>query len=109
MLELIATVIFAILIAFFAIQNSVPVNIHLNSYNLVGIPLYLVVLVSVLVTLLFSWIIFLVNSLSSSFAILGKNNSIKDVKRRNLDLAKKVHDLEIENAKLKGQTEVRKY
>ena len=54
MLELIATVIFAILIAFFAIQNSVPVNIHLNSYNLAGIPLYLVVLGSVLVTLLFS-------------------------------------------------------
>lgn len=106
MLELIITIIFGIAIAFFAIQNGGLVTIHLSSYNIPGIPLYLVVLGTVLLTLIFSWIIFLVNSVGNAFVMRGKNNTLKQEERSNRELKKKVHELEIENAKLKGKTEM---
>lgn len=106
MLELIISIIFGIAIAFFAIQNGGLVAIHLSSYTIPGVPLYLVVLGSVLLTLIFSWIIFLVNSVGTAFTIHGKNSSLKTELKENRDLRKKIQQLEVENARLKGRTEV---
>jgi uncharacterized integral membrane protein len=100
MLAIIFTVLFSVLVAYFATQNTTTVTLHFVSYSLTGIPIYLLVLASLLGGLLFAWILHLLNSISSSFALRGKNKTIKKGKVENLELTKKVHQLEIENTKL---------
>ncbi len=103
MFLLIATIIFAAVIAFFATQNAGPVDLHMSSYRISQIPLYWVVLGSVLLTLIFSWIMLLIDSISSSFALHGRNNAVKQLKKDNENLVKKIHQLEIENARAQGK------
>ena len=99
MFLLIATIIFASAIAFIATQNAGPVDLHLSTYHLINIPLYWIVLGSVLVTLIFSWIISIINSISSSFVLHGRDNTVKQLKKENGELTKKVHQLELEIAR----------
>ncbi len=102
MFLLIATIIFAGAITFIAVQNAGPVDLHLSTFHIVGIPLYWVVLGSVLLTLIFSWIMLLINSISSSFVLHGRDNTVKHLKKENVDLKKKLQLLEIENARAQG-------
>lgn len=105
MFLLIATIIFASVITFFATLNAGPVDIHLKILELTNVALYWVVLGSVLVTLIFSWIVSLITSVSSSFAMHGKENIVKQLKKENEALTEKVHQLEVENARLQGKKE----
>lgn len=107
MFLLIATIIFAGIIAFFATQNAGPVDLHLGKYNLASVPLYWVVLGSVLATLIFSWVMFLMNSISSSFVLHGRNNSLKKLEKENEKLTEKIHKLEIDNARIQEKQEKR--
>jgi hypothetical protein len=99
---LIATIIFGGAIAFFAIQNAGPIDLHVNGFHLTT-PLYWVVLGSVLLTLIFSWIVSLFNTISSSFLLHGRDNTVKQLKKENADLTKKLHQLEIDNARTTGE------
>lgn len=103
MLSLILAVAFAILVATFAVQNRNFVDVRFGTYLLTGVPVYLLVLLSILSTLLFAGILFLANNVSSFFTIHGKEHSIKERSHENEKLVQRVHDLEVENAKLKEQ------
>ena len=102
MLAVIITIIFAILVAFFATQNTASVVINFSQYSK-AVPIYLVVLLSILVGFMFAWILHLMDATASFFALLGKNNAIKKEKKANSVLAKKVQDLEIEKTKLETE------
>ena len=102
MFLLIAIIVFGGAITYFAVQNTETVNIHLSTIQLTDVPLYWIILVSVLATLLFSWLIILLNSLSSSYAMRGKNNTVTQLKKENEELTKKVHQLELINARKEG-------
>ena len=110
MLSLIASVVFGIVVAIFAVQNRGFVDIHFGGYGISGVPLYLLVLGTVLVTIIFAAILYFVHSVSSSFALMGKSSSLRKMYDENKRLTSKVKDLEVENARLKGQeqTTVRK-
>jgi len=99
MLAIILTIIFAILVAFFAIHNTTSVIINIPQYSW-SVPLYLVVLLSILVGFVFAWILHLMNAFASFFTLRGKDNVIKKEKKANTELASKVRDLEAEKAKL---------
>lgn len=103
MLVLIVTVIFGLGIAYFATQNTTTITIKLAGYTLTDLPLYVMVVGSLLVGLLFAWIINLVSSISSSLTIHGKDKTIKEAKKTIADLTKKVHELELENTQLKAE------
>lgn len=109
MISIIFTVLFAILIAIFAVQNRNFVDIRFGSYLLSGVPLYLVVLITILLTLIFSAILYFINSVFTSIAFWGRERSFKkhenEERRENEMLEKRVHDLEAENARLKEQKE----
>jgi uncharacterized integral membrane protein len=94
-------VLFGILSAFFATQNASYVTIALASYTFKNVPLYLVVLISLLLGLLLSSLISVVNALSSSLTIHGKNVKIKETKQTLADVTKHIHQLELENERLK--------
>ena len=105
MLTLIILVLFGILTAFFATQNTALVTITLASYTFKGIPLYLIVLASLLLGLVLSSLLSLANSIVSSFTIRGKDVKIKETKQTVTELTKRIHQLELENEHLKTKEE----
>jgi uncharacterized integral membrane protein len=104
MVAIIITLIFAIGVAFFATQNTASVVIHISEYSR-SVPLYLIVLVSVLVGFVLAWILHLLDAFASLFALRGKDSTIKKEKKTNLELTKHIHQLELENTKLAAKEE----
>lgn len=98
MLAVILTIIFAILIAMFATQNTSSVVINVYQYE-TALPLYLIVLLSILVGFVFAWLLHLMDAFASLFASRGKDQVIKKEKKTNEELKNKVRDLETEKAK----------
>lgn len=103
---LIVTLVFGLLIAFFASQNTDSVSLHFLQYSLQEIPIYIVVVGSLLVGIFTSWIISLVNEIGAGVTIWGKDKTIKEKDRQSIDLTKHVHQLELENEKLKTKLHV---
>jgi uncharacterized integral membrane protein len=104
MVLIILTTIVAILGAVFATQNTAQVAISLGAYHYTHVPLYLVVLVSILVGVVFSCVAYYVTLFSSSLTIRGKESALTDVRRENIEIAKKLHQVEVENAELKAKS-----
>ena len=86
--------------------NFAPVTVNLGSYVLSNIPLFYVIVGSVVFGLLVSYLVHLISSVSTYFAMRGKNNQLKKEKEYVLELTKRVHQLEIENEKIKHEPEV---
>ncbi len=100
---LILLVLFGIIAAVFATQNSTVVPITVLGYSIRQIPLYLVVFGSLLIGFLLSFVISIVNSIFTSFKLHGKDVKIKETKKTVVDLTKRNHELELEITKLKEQ------
>ena len=102
MFAVIITIIFAIGVAFFATQNTVPVALNFFHYNM-SVSLYLVVLTSILLGFIFAWLLHLMNAFTSLYALHGKDNEIKKEKKVNTELTNKVRNLEVERSKLEKE------
>lgn len=110
MVSLIVIFLFALGVSYFAIQNTTAVPIIFANSIFQNVPLYFIVIASVLVGLILASLISSIDTLSAYMKLRGKDNRIHNDEKVIDDLQQKVHDLEIENAKLKGgfdQTEVR--
>ena len=103
MLTLVITVILGLGFALFATQNTNPVSIYIGSNSISDIPLYLVILLSILLPLLVSGFIYLLRSLSSSLTLSEKEEDIKKTKQELAEVTKQAHKLELENTKLKAE------
>ncbi len=101
MITLVMLVLTSIIAAFFATQNTALVSLTLGKYHLVGVPMYLIVLGSLLIGLLVSAIINWVNTLAASLEIHGKDSKIRESKKTVAELMKQVHQLELENTEYK--------
>lgn len=55
---------------------------------------------ALLVGLFFAWILSMVKGIGTGFALRGKDGKIKAGNKENEELTRKIHQLEIENAKL---------
>lgn len=96
-------------IAYFATQNTSLVTLHFGPYTLLNIPLYLVVTATLLLGLLLAWIFSLVNSLSSKITLHGKESKIKAAEKTIVELTKQIHQLELENVRLKEKSGEEEY
>lgn len=83
-----------------------PVTINLGLYTFSGIPLFYVIVGSLVVGLGLSYIIYLVHSISTALKLRGKDHEIKKDKDEILELTKRVHQLELENEKLKHSAKI---
>lgn len=101
---IILAVIVGLGIGYFATQNITLISLYFGSYVTPNIPLYLVVIGAVLLGLLLAWIFSLVNSLSSKITLHGKDNKIKEEERTIAELTKEIHQLELENTRLKERS-----
>ncbi len=100
MSTLIILVLFAIVVSYMAIQNTVMVTMSLVGYSF-STHLYLIILGSLLVGFIIAGVISSINSMFSAFKIMGKNKTINTSQKEIDELKEKIHHLEIENAELK--------
>lgn len=105
MLSLLILIIFGLGMTFFATQNTGSVHILFGNYVLYGIPLYIVVIGSLLLGIFASWLISLVDAFSSTLTLHWKDSQIKNAYKTIETLRKEKHDLEIENSRLLVMTE----
>lgn len=103
MATLIVTLLFGLIIAYFAIQNTAVISLNFLNFTMPGIPTYIVVVGALLVGLLLSWILSLLNDIATGFTIRGKDSKIKDYSKENAELLKINHQLELENTRLKAE------
>jgi len=100
MLVLILFLVIGSALVYISKFNFTPVSVNLGFYSFSDIPLFYVIVSSLLFGLVLSYLAYLVHSISNSFTIRGKNNEIKKNKEEVLELTKRVHQLELENEKL---------
>lgn len=100
MLILILSLIVGSLLVYISKYNFQPVSINLGFIAFSAIPLFYVIIVSLVIGLVLSYLVSLVQSISTSFILHGKNVEIKKNKDQVLELTKRVHQLEIKNEKL---------
>lgn len=100
MLTVILLVILALGFSYFSAFNSQLATITIPGYAQLEIPLYILMGITLILGLSFFWIISLVDSLSYTMKLRGKEHTIKDAKATIHDLTHRINQLEIENAKL---------
>ena len=101
MLILILLLVIGSMLAYLSHNNLTPVSVNVGSYVLANVPLFYVIIGSLIIGLGLSYVINLVHSISSSLALRGKEKEVKKNKNEVLELTKRVHQLELENEKLK--------
>ena len=104
MLELILLLVVGSGLVYISKFNFVPVSVNLGMYTISDIPLFYVIVGSLVIGLVLSYLVYLINAISISFVLKGKDKEIKKNKDEVLDLAKRVHQLELENEKIKNGT-----
>src|SRR5437899_337352 len=96
MLSFIIVLLLGLGIAFFAGQNTQTVTIALGNYTLPQAPLYVIIVGSLLVGFIISWVVSLVDGLFTTFVIHRKDNVIKVSQKEVARLEQKTHGLEME-------------
>lgn len=94
MAALILLILFGLGFALFATQNTGSVHILLGSYIFNNIPLYVVVIGSILLGVFISWLINLVEEFSLFFTLQMKDNMLKKSQQT-------IEELQRENSELK--------
>lgn len=82
-------------------NNLMLVSLYLGPYVFSNIPLFYVIIGSLLVGLGLAYLLYLVNSIFTAFSLRRKDKKIKQAKNEIADLTKQIHKLELENEKLK--------
>jgi putative membrane protein len=106
-LSLIVILLVGSLVAFFATQNTQTTTVTLANYPLTDVPIYMIVLISLVLGIGVSWFLSLFGSISSFFTLKNKETKIKAGNREITALTKRIHTLELENERLKAEYEER--
>ena len=110
MLPLFIAVIFGLGIGYFATQNITPITIQFADYVVEGVPLYAVILGSLLVGLFMAYLLYLARSVSSKLTMHGENHADRRVRQAVANLEQRVDRLENESARLRmGQSSPLEY
>ncbi len=105
MFVLLIITLFGILFSFIATQNTVNVPIQLINLQFTNVPLYLVILCSLLIGIFLSWGLSLVDWASNTLALSKKNGDLKHSQKEISKLQNQVNNLQIENSRLRGEKE----
>jgi len=103
MLSLIVMLALGLLLGVFAIQNNNPVTVYYGGYTLSNLPLYVVMIGSMLIGVALSWILSLFGWASTTMQLSGKDRAIKQYSNDASQLAHRVEELEKENADLRTE------
>ena len=100
------TIIFILIISGISVylsqSNLTPVTVHVGPYAFMDIPLFYVIIGSLLTGLVLAYVMHLIQTVFVGFSMRKKDTKIKQAKNEIAELTKQVHKLEIENEKLKN-------
>lgn len=82
--------------------NFMPVTVNLGVFILPNIPLFYVIVGSLVFGMALSYLVYIFKSIATSLKLRGKDIEIKKEKNEVLELTKRVHQLELENEKIKN-------
>jgi uncharacterized integral membrane protein len=102
MLTLILVLVVGAILVYISKYNFLPVTLNLGFRSFSNIPLFYIIVGSVLFGLVLSYLVSLVRAIANSRTLRGKNKEIKKNKEEVLELTKNVHQLELENEKIKN-------
>lgn len=105
MLSLIVILMFGLAIAYFAIQNTLGVTMVLANNVITNVPLYMIIIGSVLAGVVLSWIISGINAFTVYRKLRGKEKVIEEDQKQIHSLEEKVMTLEAENTQLRTDVE----
>jgi len=105
MLILILLLVIGSILVYISKFNFVPVTVNLGVYTIYDVPLFYVIVGSLIFGLVLSYLVYLINSISISLKFRGKNKEIEKNKDEVLELTKRVHQLELEKEKIKNGSE----
>jgi uncharacterized integral membrane protein len=106
MLSLIIILIVGSIIAYLSLQNTMLVSLNFLDYTIPNLPLYYVIIGSMLIGLLLSYTIHLIHSFFTTLTIHSKDKKIMQERKEVAELTKRIHKLELENATLKKDTDL---
>jgi len=101
MLSLIILLFFGAGVAYLSLQNSALVSLSFLTYTIPPVPLYYVIIGSMIVGVIGAYLIYLSYYISTSLTIYNKDKQIKQDSKQLVELTKDNHKLVIENAVLK--------
>lgn len=101
MFTLIFSIIFGIALALFAIQNTNRVTLVVANVPIYDIPLWVIIVVSVLIGLVFASFFNVMNIVSSKFQLHDKDKSLKGADHRIAELKDEIKNLKAENSNLR--------
>ena len=105
MIALLITIAFGLGFAYFATENTAAVAVHFPGLAFSGIPLYIVILGSLLLGIVLATIIHIIDSLTNFLFLRKKENTLKELKKTIAQLIKRVHQLELSGDKTNGVNE----
>jgi len=101
MLNIIFLLLAGSVFAYISKANLTPVTLNLAQYTFTDIPLFYVIMGSLLVGLVLSYIVQILGSIANAFVLRGNRKVMKSSQDEILELTKRIHQLELENEKLK--------
>lgn len=104
MLILILFLVIGTAMVYLAQNNLMLVPLHIGPYVISEIPLFYVIIGSLVLGLLFAYILYLVNAIFVAFSMHKKDKKIKETKNEVVELTKRIHQLELENERLKNNS-----
>lgn len=105
MLILILFLVVGSLLAYLSQFNFAPVSVNLGFYVFSEIPLFYVMIGSLVTGLVLAYAMHLIYAISNSMKLRGKSKEIEKNKDEVLQLTKRVHQLELANEKLKHNSD----
>lgn len=103
MITLILMGVIGLALAGFATQNTNAVTISFGNALIYEVPLYLLIIGSMMIGIAVSWLISITDTLATMFALRGKDATIHSANRTIESLKQEIHELELENARLEGE------
>lgn len=102
MVTLLSAVTLSVFFAVFATQNTGVVSLNFGQYSITDIPIYLVALLPMAIGIFVALFFHLTNGLSQKLTINEQREELKKLKKEIAEASKRVHQLEIENIKIKN-------
>ena len=104
MLILILLLVVGGAMAYLSQNNLEPATLHVGTYAFSGVPLFYIIVGSLLTGLVLAYLIYFVNSIFTALTMRGKDKKIKQEASEIVDLTKQVHQLELANERLKNNS-----
>jgi hypothetical protein len=104
MVALLLFLVFGLLFGYFSTLNTSFVSVNFGQTSIHNVPLYMLVLASLGLGIVFATIFYFLKSIGTSFILGRKGKELAEAKQEIVKLNKTIHELQIDNTRLKTET-----